>query len=172
LETLTPDPALPSCPTTSHHLHLIRYVNASHGNDLRHCRSTTGYAFILAGGAIDYRSKMQTITATSLTEAKFIAAVSAAKVAKYLCCSILSRSLALLKLLPHRFMKTMNQPLKWSVPTNQPNIHDTVLSSTLPFRIGAKQDTSTSLILEVSSTQVMHSPKVLVGHCTHRMLVP
>jgi hypothetical protein len=39
---------------------------------------------MLSGGLIVYGSKAQTITATSSTEAKFIAAVSAAKVAKYL----------------------------------------------------------------------------------------
>ena len=39
---------------------------------------------MLSGGVIAYRSKTQSITATSSTEAEFIAAVSAAKVAKYL----------------------------------------------------------------------------------------
>ena len=47
-------------------------------------RSTTGYAFTLAGGAIAYRSKTQSLTATSSCEAEFYAAVTAAKVAKYL----------------------------------------------------------------------------------------
>ena len=47
-------------------------------------RSTTGYAFTYAGGAIVYRSKAQSITAQSSTEAEFIAAVTAAKTAKYL----------------------------------------------------------------------------------------
>jgi hypothetical protein len=84
LETLTLDPALPSFPPTASYTQLVGYVDASHGNDLRHRRSTTGYAFMLAGGAIAYRSKTQTITATSSTEAEFIAAVSSAKVAKYL----------------------------------------------------------------------------------------
>jgi hypothetical protein len=40
---------------------------------------------MLSGGAIAYRSKTQSITATSSMEAEFITAVSAAKVAKYLC---------------------------------------------------------------------------------------
>jgi hypothetical protein len=39
---------------------------------------------MLSGGAIAWRSKTQSITAASSTEAKFIVAVSAAKVAKYL----------------------------------------------------------------------------------------
>jgi hypothetical protein len=60
------------------------YVDAAHANDLRHRRSTTGYGFTLNGGAVSYRSKTQSFTATSSTEAEFIAAVSAAKSAKYL----------------------------------------------------------------------------------------
>jgi hypothetical protein len=39
---------------------------------------------MLSGALIGYRSKSQTITATSSTESKFIAAVSSTKVAKYL----------------------------------------------------------------------------------------
>jgi hypothetical protein len=44
-----------------------------------------GYAFLLAGGVIPYRSKTQSITATSSAEAKFLAAVSTGKVTCYLC---------------------------------------------------------------------------------------
>jgi hypothetical protein len=84
LEVLLPDPALPTFPSVASHLQLVGYVDAAHGNDLRQRRSTTGYCFMLSGGAIAYRSKTQTITATSSTEAEFIAAVSSAKVAKYL----------------------------------------------------------------------------------------
>ena len=58
---------------------LFRYAN-----DLRNRRSTTGYAFLLAGGAISFRCKTQSITATSSTEAEFLAAVTAAKQARYL----------------------------------------------------------------------------------------
>ena len=39
---------------------------------------------MLAGGAVAYRSKTQSLVATSSTEAEFYAAVTAAKVAKYL----------------------------------------------------------------------------------------
>ena len=44
----------------------------------------TGYAFLLDFGVISYRSRTQSTTATSSTEAEFIAAVIAAKHAKYL----------------------------------------------------------------------------------------
>ena len=60
------------------------FVDAAHGNDLRQRRSTTGYVFTFAGGAVVYKSKTQTLTAGSSTEAEFIAAVSAAKAARYL----------------------------------------------------------------------------------------
>ena len=60
------------------------FVDAAHANDLRNRRSTTGYAFLLAGGAILFRCKTQSITATSSTEAEFLAAVTAAKQARYL----------------------------------------------------------------------------------------
>ncbi|KAG7361414.1 reverse transcriptase RNA-dependent DNA polymerase [Nitzschia inconspicua] len=81
---LSLDPSLPAFPSTHSPLQLTGYVDAAHANDLRNRRSTTGYAFVLNGGAIAYRSKTQTVTATSSTEAEFIAAVSAAKTAKYL----------------------------------------------------------------------------------------
>ena len=60
------------------------FVDAAHANDLRNRRSTTGYVFTLCGAAISYRTKTQSITATSSTEAEFLAAVLAAKHAKYL----------------------------------------------------------------------------------------
>jgi len=47
-------------------------------------RSTTGYAFLLCDGTISYRCKTQSITATSSTEAEFLAAVATAKHARYM----------------------------------------------------------------------------------------
>jgi hypothetical protein len=60
------------------------FVDAAHVNDLRNRRSTTGYGFILSNAVIAYRSKTQSVSATSSTEAEFIAAVLADKVARYL----------------------------------------------------------------------------------------
>jgi hypothetical protein len=60
------------------------FVDAAHGNDLRKRRSTTGLVFTYCGGAVLYRSKTQTLTAGSSTESEFIAAVTAAKLARYL----------------------------------------------------------------------------------------
>jgi len=63
---------------------LVGYVDAAHATDLVQRKSVTGLVFMLAGGAIAYKSKLQTSTATSSTEAELYAAVSAAKIAMYL----------------------------------------------------------------------------------------
>ena len=63
---------------------LIGFVDAAYANDLAKRRSTTGYVFTYSGGAVVYRSKTQSLTALSSTEAEFIAAVTAAKTAKYI----------------------------------------------------------------------------------------
>ena len=60
------------------------FVDAAHGNDPRKRRSTTGYAITYSGGAIVYKSKTQSLTASSSTEAEFIAAYDAAKAVRYL----------------------------------------------------------------------------------------
>ena len=79
-----PSRDLPVFPRSAQPDQLVGYVDAAHVNDLRNRRSTTGYAFVLCGGAVSYRTKTQSITATSSTEAEFLAAVLAAKQAKYL----------------------------------------------------------------------------------------
>ena len=63
---------------------LIAFVDATYVNDHREQRSTTGLVFICCGGAIIYRSKIQTVTTLSSTEAKFLTAVLYAKIALYL----------------------------------------------------------------------------------------
>ena len=63
---------------------LTCFVDAAHANDLRKRRSTTGYVLMFAGGAVVYKSKTQTLTAGSSTEAEFIAAYSAAKSVRYI----------------------------------------------------------------------------------------
>jgi len=57
----------------------VAFLDAAYANDLRNRRSTTDYAFLLCGGAISYRCKTQSITATSSTEAEFLAAVATAQ---------------------------------------------------------------------------------------------
>ena len=75
---------LPDFPIPDKPGQLIGFVNTAHANNLRHCHSTTGYAFLLNFGVISYRSKTQSNSAASSTEAEFLAAVTAAKHAKYL----------------------------------------------------------------------------------------
>ena len=77
------DASLPSFPVHKL-LQLVGFVDAAHATDIPSRRSITGLVFCLAGGAIAYKSKLQATVATSSTEAEFIAAVHAAKLAKYL----------------------------------------------------------------------------------------
>merc|ERR1712115_22364 len=88
--TLPPDPFIPLLhddslpPFPPSDPYLTGFVDAAHANDLRNRRSTMGYAFVKSGAAVAFKSKTQTTTATSSTEAEFIAAVAASKTAIYL----------------------------------------------------------------------------------------
>ena len=83
-QPLHPDPSLPSFPEPSQPTLLAGYVDAAHATDLVTRRSITGLVFMFCGGPIAYKSKIQSTVSTSSTEAEFIAAVHAAKIAKYL----------------------------------------------------------------------------------------
>ena len=63
----------------------IYFVDAAYANNLDKHLSTTGYAIMLAGGAIAWYSKTQFTTALCSTKAEFYAAVSTAKVCPFLC---------------------------------------------------------------------------------------
>lgn len=78
------DPSLPEFPAYEPGIRLTCFLDAAHANELRKRRSTSGFAFTLAGGCIAYKCKTQTTCATSSTEAEFYSAVSAAKHARYL----------------------------------------------------------------------------------------
>jgi hypothetical protein len=82
--TLQPDPSLPEFPQPLSSIVVAGYVDAAHATDLVTRRSITGLVFVLCGGPIAYKSKVQPTVLTSSTEAEFIAAVQAAKIAKYL----------------------------------------------------------------------------------------
>jgi len=75
---------LPMFPVDTTKDKLICFVDAAYANDKTKRRSTTGFAFTYSGGAIVYRSKAQSITALSSTEAELIAAVTAAKTARFI----------------------------------------------------------------------------------------
>ena len=63
---------------------LMGFVDADYGQDLDGRRSTTGYAFTLAGGCISWRSTLHKCVAQSTTEAEYVAAAEAAKEAIWL----------------------------------------------------------------------------------------
>jgi hypothetical protein len=81
---LLSNPPLPSFPPAPDPFRLIGFADAAHAIDLTTRRSFSGFCFLLAGGAVVYKSKQQSVVATSATEAEFICAVQAAKTAKYL----------------------------------------------------------------------------------------
>jgi hypothetical protein len=55
------------------------YVNSDFAGDLEKRKFTTGYVFIIAGGAVSWVSKLQTVVALSTTEAEYMAATQACK---------------------------------------------------------------------------------------------
>jgi Reverse transcriptase (RNA-dependent DNA polymerase)/GAG-pre-integrase domain len=81
---LPSDLSLPSFPSPSQPTTLAGYVDAAHATDLKTRRSVTGIVFMFCGGPLAYKSKIQPTVSTSSTEAEFLAAVHAAKIAKYL----------------------------------------------------------------------------------------
>ena len=82
-QPLPPDPSLPSFPEPDQPTLLARYVDAAHATDLVTRCSITGLVFMFCGGPIAYKSKIQSTVLMSSNEAKIIAAVHAAKIAKY-----------------------------------------------------------------------------------------
>ena len=65
-------------------LQVVGYCDADYAGDIDTRRSTTGYTFLLAGGAISWNSKKQPTVALSTTEAKYMAATHATKEAIWL----------------------------------------------------------------------------------------
>lgn len=63
---------------------LFGYADASWAEDPEHRRSQTGYVFMLANAAIDWRTSRQTVVALSSTEAEYLSLSAATKEALYL----------------------------------------------------------------------------------------
>jgi hypothetical protein len=60
------------------------YSDADHGGDKSTGRSTGAWMVMMGGGAVSWRSKLQTVVAQSTTEAEFIAASEAGKELKWI----------------------------------------------------------------------------------------
>jgi len=73
-------PAFPTVALTD----LVGFVDAAHATNLEKKCFITGWVLCYAGAAITYKSKLQTVIATSSTKAEFVTAVHAAKMARYL----------------------------------------------------------------------------------------
>lgn len=63
---------------------LFGMVDSDWASDRTHRKSVTGFAFIYAGAAVIYKTRFQTTVAMSSTEAEFVAASDAGKMALYL----------------------------------------------------------------------------------------
>ena len=63
---------------------MIGFLDAAHATELKSRRSVTGFVLLFCCAAIAWKSNVQPVVATSSTEAEFYAAVTCAKVAKYL----------------------------------------------------------------------------------------
>jgi hypothetical protein len=59
------------------HLEVVGYSDSNFAGCIDSRKSTSRYIFLLAGGAISWRSSKQTIVATSTMEAEFIACYEA-----------------------------------------------------------------------------------------------
>jgi ATP-binding cassette subfamily B (MDR/TAP) protein 1 len=55
------------------------YVDSDFAGDLEKRKSTTGYVFIITGGAVSWVSKLQNVIALSTTEAEYMATTQACK---------------------------------------------------------------------------------------------
>ena len=82
-EYLPEESDLPPFPVIARDV-LVAFLDAAHASDLNTRRSVTGYVIMFCGAAVAYKSRLQPIVATSSTEAEFYAAVTAAKILKFL----------------------------------------------------------------------------------------
>ena len=68
----------------SEQLEVLGYLDSDYGGCLDSLKSTSGFVFILANGAISWKSEKQSITASSRMEAEFVACFKASSHALWL----------------------------------------------------------------------------------------
>jgi len=57
---------------------LVAFIDSDYAGDIEDKKSTTGYVFMMSGGAVSWSSKKQPIVTLSTTEAEFVAAAACA----------------------------------------------------------------------------------------------
>ncbi|PPQ94669.1 hypothetical protein CVT25_009428 [Psilocybe cyanescens] len=108
------------------HDNFITYTDVAHGDCMDTGRSTSGYLTLLAGGAIGWSSKLQTVVTLSTTEAEYIAAVEAGAIgwssklqtvvtlstteAEYIAAVEAGKEIAWMCNILHEFGYTINEP--------------------------------------------------------------
>ncbi|MCO5576788.1 hypothetical protein L7F22_030608 [Adiantum nelumboides] len=68
----------------SQELSVMGYTNSDYAGDLDNRMSTSGYVFTMAGGAVSWRSRLQTCVTQSTIEAEYVTASEACKEAIWL----------------------------------------------------------------------------------------
>ena len=58
-------------------IHIVGYLDSDFAEDVDDRKSTSGYVFTLAGGAISWKSSKQTVTVSSMMYAEFVACYEA-----------------------------------------------------------------------------------------------
>ncbi|MCO5584819.1 hypothetical protein L7F22_038751 [Adiantum nelumboides] len=61
----------------SQDLSVLGYTDSDYAGDLDNRRSTSGYVFTMAGGAVSWQFRLQTCVTQSTTEAEYVAALEA-----------------------------------------------------------------------------------------------
>nr|GEZ38347.1 hypothetical protein [Tanacetum cinerariifolium] len=82
-EDLAKDSIFHECGDTKQELMVYCYTDTGYLTDADDLKSQTGYVFVLNGGAVDRKSAMPSIFATSSVDAKYIAAFDASKEAAW-----------------------------------------------------------------------------------------
>jgi len=157
----------PSMTQASSFLELVGYVNSAHANNLHQCCSTTGYVFLLDGGAIAWHTKMQSITAASSTKAEFLATVSAAKVTKYL--RLVLQQIGFAQPKPTLLFEDKISAIHMINAIKPTNALVTLTSSTLPFKTGTNKAILNPDLLLASSIPLKTLPRLLAGFYTPTM---